>query len=270
MNRTLGFLQASWRGVNHIAQTAREAAQRRLLALAAEANPAPAPGNDAWEVVRDEDTKTDSEPATDDGGAQFDDPRLPDNGGLFDHEPVAGGYVLPEREFESDVRPDVLSDSDDDSSSEGERRVDARGGVGAEEGSDGKTFVDAAGGDEDGQAASRSRSVARSGDITPNEPELCTSFEQSQTLEVGGESTEGKAPDTNDEKLLRMPGAWYESFEDVTDSQQQQDGQAELEQRRLEEGLAEEAVRAELRESRYARFLTGGATGRANRSPGHG
>jgi hypothetical protein len=261
MKRTLGLLRASWRGVNRIAQTARETAQRRLLALAAEADPTPSPRHDAWKVVCDEDAKTDSEPASDDGGAPFDDPRLPDNGGLFDHEPLAGGYVLPELEFDSDVRTDVRSDSDEDSS-EGER-YDTRGKVGAEKASGRENFVDAPGGV--GAAVSRSPSPG-SGEVTPKEAQLSTSFEQSQTLDPGAR---GSGDTTDDHRTIRMPGAWHKTCEDVTGSRSQQQDPHGLEQRRLEEGLAGEATRPELRESGYAILKTGGATGQANRPAGH-
>ncbi|KAK4098155.1 hypothetical protein N658DRAFT_509816 [Parathielavia hyrcaniae] len=151
MNPTLGFLRASWRGVNRVARAARDTAQRQLLALTADAVPTTGANNDAWEVVQDEDARTDSDSAPEEK-ARFADPCLPDNGGLFDHEPVAGGYVLPDQDFDSDFRSDVQSSDPDSVSqqsdegsetiSDDERYFDARGEVGSCSGGDGEGFVD--------------------------------------------------------------------------------------------------------------------------------
>jgi hypothetical protein len=176
---TLGArLQASWREASRIGQLALDAAYRAHAAMTTD----PSPIYDGWQVV-DSDSLSDSDEVSERDVAS-------DNDGLFDTEPVVGGYGLPDLDSASDQDPGTSSDGSDAGQSFYEDDSDSTSGTYYDARS---TFDD---GSEDQQLPSPRRSSSRLS-LSPQpgaaRSSLCSSLEQSRTFEVGSVKGKGRA-----------------------------------------------------------------------------
>ncbi|KAK4040656.1 hypothetical protein C8A01DRAFT_35309 [Parachaetomium inaequale] len=196
-------LRTTWREASRLTRLALDTAYLVHAALTAD----PVSIDDGWHLVdSDPASETDDDASTDVDMDRWHD----DNGGLFDDEPLAGGYTFPESDSDSDSDLDAawgddddevsseegevisgeFSDDDEPSSGEGNSNGNFDSGVGLDDESEiyqdaHREFEDPS---DDGQP---SRPKGRTQPVPPTQPgrrgsDLCASMEQSQTLEVDG------------------------------------------------------------------------------------